>query len=61
MDAKAGRLEKGVLVSGAYALRRQFVFYDRDIWGNRRLKGTCLVSAHTLTLLDSTKNTLGTH
>jgi hypothetical protein len=42
MDALAGRLETGVLVSGPYALRRQFVFYDRDLWGNRRLKGTCL-------------------
>jgi hypothetical protein len=51
MDALAGRLEKGVLVSGPYALRRQFVFYDRDVWGNRRLKGTCLVSAHTLTFV----------
>jgi len=44
MDELAGRLETGKLVAGRYARNRRFIFYDRDLFGNRRLKGTCVTN-----------------
>lgn len=39
IDKMAGRLERGTLISGQYALDRKFVFYDRDLYGNLRERG----------------------
>ena len=38
-ESEAGRLEDGLLVAGPHADDRRFVFFDRDAYGNRRVKG----------------------